>query len=86
MIYLGQITYCSTLISRKLFDNPDQSSFNHTSPDTPSRLAQFTKTRIAQSNVHMVQTLKMLESNLDNKEDHKPNTINQAICHPDWPK
>ena len=34
----------------------------------------------------MVQTLRMLESNLDNEGDDKPNTIKQAIRRPDWPK
>ncbi len=34
----------------------------------------------------MVQTLRMLESNLDNKGDSKPNTMKQAICCCDWPK
>ncbi len=28
----------------------------------------------------------MFESNLVNKEDDKPNTVKQAIRHPDWPK
>ena len=85
-LYPGQITYGSAPISRKLVDNPSQPSSNPASPDTPSSLAQFTSTRTAQSNVHMVQTLRMLESNIDNKGDDERNTLKQAIRRPDWLK
>ncbi len=46
----------------------------------------MTSTRTAQSNDYMVQTLIMLESNLDNKGDDKPNTFKQAIRRLDWLK
>ena len=44
--YPGQILYGSAPISRKLLDNPGQPSLNPASPDIPSSLAQFAKTRI----------------------------------------
>ena len=84
-LYPSQITYGSAPILRKLLDNPGQPSLNSASPDTPSSLAQFASTWITQSHVHMVQTLRMLESNLNNEGDDKPNTIKQAICRPDLP-
>ncbi len=34
----------------------------------------------------MVQTLRMLESNLDNERDDEPNSLNQAIHITDWLK
>ena len=85
-LYPGQITYCSSPISRKLLDNRSQPSLNSDSPDTFSSLAQFTSTRTAKSNVHMVQTLRMLESNVDNERDDEPNTLKQALRRPDWLK
>ena len=58
-IYPSQITYGSAPISKKLLDNPGQPSLNPASPDTLSSLAHFVDTQIAQSHVHMVQTLRM---------------------------
>ncbi len=70
----------------KLLDNPSQSSFNVPSPDTLSSLTHFISTQTAQSKVHIVQTLRILESNIDNEGDDEPNTLKQAIRRPDWLK
>ena len=83
MLYPGQITYGSAPISRKLLDNPSQLSLNPARSDKSCSLAQFAITRIAQSHVHMVQTLRMFESNIYNQRDGKPNTLKQAIRYPD---
>ena len=85
-LYPGQITYGSAPISRRLVDNPTQPNLNPNTPETPSSLAQFTSTRVAQSHIHMVQTLRMLESNLDNEGDDEPNSLNQAMHRTDWLK
>ena len=86
-LYPGQITYGSASISKKLLDNPSQSSLNTASLDTLSSLPQFTSTWTAQSNVHMVQTLRMLDSNIDNKgDDDEPNTLKQVMRRPYWLK
>ena len=34
----------------------------------------------------MVQTLRMLESNLENERDDKPNSLKQAMHRSNWPK
>ncbi len=82
-LYPGLIIYGSALISKKLLDNPSQPSLNSASPNIFSSLARFTSTRTTQSNVHMIQTFRMLESNIDNKGDDEPNTPKQAVCRPD---
>ncbi len=84
--FSGQITYGSAPILRKLLDHPGQPRLNPARPDILSSLVQFASTRIAQSHVQMVQTLRMLESNLDNEGNDKPNTIKPAIRRLDWTK
>ncbi len=71
--------------SRKLLYNLSQPSLNLGSPDKPSRLAQFTSARVVESQVYEIQTLKISESNFDNKRDDEPNTLKQAIRGLDWP-
>ncbi len=83
-LYPGRITYGSAPISRRLVDNSTQSSLNLNTAETPSSLERFTSTRVAQSPIHMVQTLRMLESNVDNKGDDEPNSLNQAMHRTDW--
>lgn len=39
-----------------------------------------------QSHIHMVQTLRMLETNVDNEGDDEPNTLKQAMYRSDWLK
>ncbi len=83
MLYPGQITYGFAPISKKLLDNLSQLSLYPARSDKSFSLAQFAITRIAESHVHMLQTLRMFESNIDNERDGKPNTLKQAIRHPD---
>lgn len=52
----------------KLLYNPSEPNFNPATLETSFSLAQFTTTCVAQSHIHMVQTLRTLESNMDNKE------------------
>ena len=86
MLYPDQITYGSIPISRRLVNNLTQSNLNPNTAETPSSLAQFTSTRIAQSHIHMVQTLRILEFNMDNEGEDKPNSLNQAMYCLDWLK
>ena len=86
VLYPGQITYGSTPISSRLLDTPRQSDQNPNNGDMPSSLARFTSTRVPQSHVHMVQTLRMLEANIDNEGDDEPSTLKQAMHCSDWPK
>lgn len=69
-----------------LVDNASQPNSNPDNLDISSSLAQFISIRVAQFYIHMVQTLRMLESNMDNKRDNKPNSLNQAMKHADWLK
>ena len=85
-LYPGQIIYGSAPISRKLVDNPSQPNPSLTTPETPSSLARFTSNRVAQSHIHMVHTLRMLESNVNNEGDDEPNSLKQAMHRADWPK
>lgn len=34
-----------------------------------------------QSYIYIIQTLKILKANIDNKSDNKPNTLKQVIHH-----
>lgn len=86
MLYFGQITYGSIKISSRLLDTPKHPDSNVDSRDTSSRLAQFTSIRVPQSHVHIVQILRLLEANVDNKEDDEPNILKQAMRRSDWPK
>lgn len=86
MLYSGQITYGSVPISRKLIDNLTQQNLNLRTQDTLSDLAQFTSIRIAKSHFHMVQTLRMLQSNIDTEGNNEPITLNQAMKQIDWQK
>ena len=86
IFYSGQVTYGSAPISKRLLEKPSQPNPNLATPETPSNLARFTNTRVAQSHVYMVQTLRMLESNVDNKGDDEPNTLKQAMHCSDWHK
>ncbi len=78
-LYPGQIIYSSALVLRKLVDNPSQSNPNLTTLKTLSSLARFTSTCVAQSHIHMVYTLRMLESNVNNEGDDEPNSLKQAM-------
>lgn len=71
--------YDSNPISKKLFENPSQLNFNLITPEILSNLARFTNTRITQLYIYIVQILRMLESNIDNKRDNKPNTLKQTM-------
>ena len=73
-LYPGQITYGSTAISSRLLGAPGHPDESLDSRDTSSNLAQFASTRVPQSHIHMVQTLRMLEANIDNEGDDEPNT------------
>lgn len=73
-LYSSQIIYGFTLISRKLVNNTPQPNLNPNIIEIPSSLAQFINTHIAQSQIHMVSTLRMLEFNVDNEGDDKPNS------------
>ncbi len=85
-LYPGQITYGSAPISRRIVDNPTQPNLNPNTTETPSSLARFTSTCVAQCQIHMVQTLRILESNMDNEGDDEPNSLNQAMHRTDWLK
>lgn len=85
-LYSGQITYGSTRLSNRLFDIPGQPDQNLDSGNTPSSLARFTNTRVLQSHVYMVPTLRMLEINIDKKDNNEPNSLIQAMNFSDRPK
>ena len=85
-LYPGQITYGSALISRRLLDNLSQPNHYLATPETSSSPALFTSTRVTWSHIHMVKTLRMLKSNLDNKRDDEPNSLSQAVHCTHWPK
>ena len=73
------MTYNSASISSKLLDiltllNPDTENSN-----TPTSLTKFISSRTVWSHVHMIQTLNMLKSNIDNEEKNELNTLKQAI-------
>ncbi len=53
--------------------------------DESSSLVQFTSTHVHQSHIHIVQTSRKLEANINNKEDDEPNTLKQVIRRPEWP-
>lgn len=66
-LYPNKITYRSIPILIELLDNLNQLNLNLVTLKTPLNLAQFTSTHIPQSYVYMVQILKMLKSNVNNK-------------------
>ncbi len=86
ILYPGQITYSSAQISGRLVDKPTQLNVNPNTPEAPLSLARFTSTRVAHSHIHMVQKLRILESNMDNERDDEPNSLNQAMHRTDWLK
>lgn len=57
---------------------------NIDSIDILSDLAWFNNTLVFLSHIHMIQTLTMLEININNKSDNKPSNFKQAICHSNW--
>ena len=79
MLYLGQFTYDSIPISSKLLDIPKHLDGNSDTKDTSSNLTQFTSTHISQSHIYMVQTPKILATNIANKDNDEPGTLKQAI-------
>ena len=85
-LYLGQITYGTTTKSSRPPNAPKQPNKTFNSREAPLNFARFTNTRIPQSHIHMVQTLRMLVANVDNKGDDEPDTLKQAIRYSDWPK
>lgn len=82
-LYSGRINYDSTAISNRSFRQLDQ---NFYSKDIPFSLARFTSTRVSQSYIHIVQTLKILEANIDNEGNDELGSLKQAMRHYDWPK
>ncbi len=86
VLYPGQVTYSSNLISIWILSSQIQPDWNLKNTGTPSSLAWSTNTCVSQSNIHMIQTLRMLETNIDNKSDHKTNILQQAICRLDFLK
>lgn len=79
MLYLSQVAYSLNLISSQtlsFFIQPDQ---NLEYTNTASKIAQFTNTCVFWSNIYMIQTLKMLEANINNKGDDEPRTLKQTI-------
>lgn len=83
ILYSSQISYGSTPISKKLLDNPNQLNPNLAIPEISSSLVQFTSIYVAQSHIHIVQILRILESNMNNKGDDKPNILKQAMHYSD---
>lgn len=77
--YSSQITYDSTPISKRLLNNSSQSYPNLAIPKTIFSLAQFIGTCVSQSHVYIIQILKILKFNIDNKRDDKPNTCKEII-------
>ena len=73
------MTYSANLISSRSVNSPTKPTQDPNITDEPSSLAQFTSTRVPQSHIHIVQTLRKLEANIDNKGDDEPNTLKQAI-------
>lgn len=66
IVYLGKITYDSTLILRKLLNNSSQSNLKLFSLNILSSLIPFTNFYIAQPHIYIVETLKILKRNVDN--------------------
>ena len=67
VLYPCQVTYVLNSISSQTLSSSIQPDQNLESTDTPSSLAQFTSTCISQSNIHMVQNLRMLDATLITK-------------------
>ena len=86
VLYSGQITYGDNLISSRSVNFPTKPTKDPNIADESSSLAKFTSTCVPQSHIHIVQTLRKLEANIDNEGDDEPNTLKQAIRRPDWPK
>ncbi len=86
LLYYGQITYGANLISNRSVNSSTKPTQDLNITDEPSSLAQFTSNYVPQSHIHIVQTLRKLEANIDKKGDDEPNTLKQAIRRPDWPK
>ncbi len=86
ILFPGQISYGSAPISRQLLNDNSQPDSNLESLDASSSSARFTSTCAAKSHAHFVQTLRMLESNIDNKRQDEPDTLKQAICCSYWPE
>ena len=85
-LYPSQITYGTTTKSSRHPDAPKQPNKTFNSREAPPNLARFTTTRVPQSYIHMVQILRMLAANVDNKGDDEPDTLKQAMRRSDWPK
>lgn len=75
MFYPGQINYSSTTISSKLLNAFKHLDQNLDIKDTFSSLTRFISICVPQSHIHMVQTLRILEANVDNKSNNEPNTL-----------
>ncbi len=86
ILFPGQISYDSALISRELLNDTSQPDSNLENLDASSSSARCTSTCAAKSHAHLVQTLRMLESNIDNEGQYEPGTLKQAMCCSDWPK
>lgn len=70
--YFSQITYSSAPVLRKLLNNPSQPNSNLATLEIFLNLARFTSTSVLQSYIYIVQILKILEFNLNNKRDDNP--------------
>lgn len=52
----------------------------------PSNIAQFKSFWVTQSHIEIVQTLKILERDIDNESNDELNILNQAMHCSNWPK
>lgn len=73
--YSDQITYSFTPMSSRFLDHPRHLDQNFDNRNTSSSLAEFTSTCILQLHIYMVQTLKILETNINNKNNDELNTF-----------
>ncbi len=80
ILFPEQISYGSSPISRELLKDTPQTDSNLESLDASSSSARFTSTHVAKPHAHLVQILRMLESNIDNEGQDEPGTLKQAIC------
>ena len=67
MMFSRQISNDSVIMSKKPLNYILQSHFNHESSDASLSSAGYTNTHAVVSNVYLIQTLKILESNFNNE-------------------
>ncbi len=86
LLYPGQIPHGANLVSSWSVNSSTKPTSDPKTIDEPSNLAQFTSISVLKSQIHILQTQRKLEANIDSKGHNELNTLKQVIHCLDWYK